>query len=61
MILHVEDVDAVYARAIELGYDPRPRLATQLGGGFFHLRDPDGHELSFAAPAERNRRGVAPR
>ena len=49
VILHVEDVDAIHARAIELGYEPEmsPRDAS-FGERFFHLRDPDGHELSFA-------------
>ncbi|MXZ63790.1 MAG: VOC family protein [Chloroflexi bacterium] len=49
VILHVEDVDAIHARAIELGYKPEmePRDAS-FGERFFHLRDPDGHELSFA-------------
>ncbi|MCY4455980.1 MAG: VOC family protein [Chloroflexi bacterium] len=49
VILHVEDVDAVYARAIELGYEPEaPPRDASFGERFFHLRDPDGHELSFA-------------
>ncbi len=49
VIFHVEDVDAIHARAIELGYEPEmsPRDAS-FGERFFHLRDPDGHELSFA-------------
>ncbi len=49
VILHVEDVDAIYARAIELGYEPEaPPRDASFGERFFHLRDPDGHELSFA-------------
>ncbi len=51
VILYVEDVDAVHARALELGLEPEaaPRDASW-GERFFHLRDPDGHELSFARP-----------
>ena len=48
-IFYVSDVDAIYARALELGFTPstKPRDA-QWGERFFHLSDPDGHELSFA-------------
>ena len=49
VIFHVEDVDAIHARAIELGYEPEaPPRDASFGERFFHLRDPDGHELSFA-------------
>lgn len=48
-IFHVSDVDAMYARAVEAGFTPEftPRDASW-GERYFHLRDPDGHELSFA-------------
>ena len=51
IVLYVGDVDAVHARAIEVGLEPEaaPRDAPW-GERFFHLRDPDGHELSFARP-----------
>jgi catechol 2,3-dioxygenase-like lactoylglutathione lyase family enzyme len=51
LIFHVSDVDAVYTRALELGLRPdfAPRDA-DWGERYFHLRDPDGHELSFARP-----------
>jgi uncharacterized glyoxalase superfamily protein PhnB len=51
VIFHVSDVDAVYARAVEGGMRPEtePRDAAW-GERFFHLTDPDGHELSFARP-----------
>jgi uncharacterized glyoxalase superfamily protein PhnB len=44
-------VDAFYARAVAAGLcpDSAPRDATW-GERFFHLTDPDGHELSFAQP-----------
>jgi catechol 2,3-dioxygenase-like lactoylglutathione lyase family enzyme len=50
-IFHVADVDALYARALENGIRPdtEPRDAAW-GERFFHLTDPDGHELSFARP-----------
>jgi catechol 2,3-dioxygenase-like lactoylglutathione lyase family enzyme len=49
VIFYVSDVDAIYRRAIELGYRPStsPQDASW-GERYFHLRDPDGHELSFA-------------
>lgn len=51
VIVYVTDVDAMYERARALGHVPlaAPRDAPW-GERFFHLRDPDGHELSFARP-----------
>lgn len=56
VIFHVSDVDAVYARAVEHGLNPQfaPRDASW-GERYFHLTDPDGHELSFARPLEQVR------
>jgi catechol 2,3-dioxygenase-like lactoylglutathione lyase family enzyme len=50
VIFYVADVDALYDRALAAGYQPTtaPRDA-EWGERFFHLIDPDGHELSFAA------------
>jgi uncharacterized glyoxalase superfamily protein PhnB len=51
VIFYVADVDALYDRALGAGYQPAtvPRDA-EWGERFFHLIDPDGHELSFARP-----------
>ena len=51
VIFYVADVDALYDRALTAGYQPAtvPRDA-KWGERFFHLIDPDGHELSFARP-----------
>ncbi|WP_321916068.1 MULTISPECIES: VOC family protein [unclassified Paraburkholderia] len=51
VILYVADVDAFYARALAAGAKPEfaPRDAPW-GERYFHLVDPDGHELSFARP-----------
>jgi catechol 2,3-dioxygenase-like lactoylglutathione lyase family enzyme len=48
-IFHVSDVDAMHARVVAGGYqaDTAPRDATW-GERYFHVTDPDGHELSFA-------------
>lgn len=51
VIFYVDDVDAFYANAIIQGHEPEtsPRDA-EWGERFFHITDPDGHELSFAKP-----------
>jgi uncharacterized glyoxalase superfamily protein PhnB len=51
VIFYDSDVDALYARAVAAGFRPEaaPRDAPW-GERFFHLTDPDGHELSFAWP-----------
>jgi catechol 2,3-dioxygenase-like lactoylglutathione lyase family enzyme len=51
VIFWVDDVDAAYARAVEHGYatETEPSDASW-GERYFHVRDPDGHELSFARP-----------
>jgi catechol 2,3-dioxygenase-like lactoylglutathione lyase family enzyme len=51
VIFYVADVDAFHARAVENGIRPdtAPHDAAW-GERYFHLTDPDGHELSFARP-----------
>lgn len=51
LIFHVADVDAQYECALAAGWQPSttPRDA-EWGERYFHLTDPDGHELSFARP-----------
>jgi catechol 2,3-dioxygenase-like lactoylglutathione lyase family enzyme len=51
VLFPVADVDAFHARACAAGLQPdgAPRDAPW-GERFFHLTDPDGHELSFATP-----------
>jgi catechol 2,3-dioxygenase-like lactoylglutathione lyase family enzyme len=51
LIFHVADVDAIYARALALGLRPHaPPRDAEWGERYFHITDPDGHELSFARP-----------
>jgi catechol 2,3-dioxygenase-like lactoylglutathione lyase family enzyme len=51
VIFYVSDVDAFYARAVTAGLQPDTAPAdAPWGERFFHLTDPDGHELSFARP-----------
>jgi catechol 2,3-dioxygenase-like lactoylglutathione lyase family enzyme len=50
IIFHVEDVDRFWAYLKEKDFNPaRPRDAAW-GEKYFHLYDPDGHELSLAQP-----------
>src|SRR3954470_12579458 len=51
VIFYVSDVDAFHARAVAAGLKPdTPPADAPWGERFFHLTDPDGHELSFARP-----------
>jgi uncharacterized glyoxalase superfamily protein PhnB len=51
VIVHVDDVDALHARARAAGLRPEaPPRDAEWGERYFHLVDPDGHELSFARP-----------
>lgn len=53
-IFWVDDVDAMHARAVAAGLRPEtPPADAPWGERYFHLRDPDGHELSFARPLTR--------
>ena len=50
IIFYVEDVDGFWAYLKEKEFNPdRPRDAAW-GERYFHMYDPDGHELSFAQP-----------
>ena len=49
LIFHVSDVDSLYNHIINRGLSPdfTPRDAVW-NERYFHITDPDGHELSFA-------------
>ena len=48
VIFYVDDVDACWGYLKGKGFEPeRPRNAAW-GERYFHILDPDGHELSFA-------------
>jgi uncharacterized glyoxalase superfamily protein PhnB len=51
LIFYASDVDALYERAISAGVSPdfSPRDAA-CSERYFHVTDPDDHEISFAAP-----------
>lgn len=54
VIFHVDDVDAVWAMLRDadavVEHDPTD---APWGERYFHARDPDGHELSFARPLDQ--------
>jgi catechol 2,3-dioxygenase-like lactoylglutathione lyase family enzyme len=53
LIFHVSDVDRFWAYLTEKGFHPdRPQDASW-GERYFPMRDPDGHELSFARPISK--------
>lgn len=54
VIFYDSDVDGLHARLAAAGLRPdtEPRDA-EWGERFFHITDPDGHELSFAWPLRR--------
>ena len=49
VVFHVDDVDALYRHLVQAGLTPAtiPKDAPW-GERYFHINDPDGHELSFA-------------
>ncbi len=56
VIFWVDDVDALHAAVIESGHEPSTSPAdAPWGERYFHVLDPDGHELSFARPLDHPR------
>ncbi|MEC5404278.1 VOC family protein [Paraburkholderia sp. MPAMCS5] len=51
VIVYVSDVDAMYRKALAAGLTPSLTPSdAPWGERYFHITDPDGHELSFARP-----------
>lgn len=50
LIFRVPDVDSFWAHLKEKGLRPEAPRDALWGERYFHLSDPDGHELSFAHP-----------
>ena len=54
VIFYESDVDALYERLVAAGIRPQaPPRDAEWGERFFHVSDPDGHEISFARPLAR--------
>jgi catechol 2,3-dioxygenase-like lactoylglutathione lyase family enzyme len=50
-IFYESDIDALYDRLVVAGIRPAaPPRDAEWGERFFHVTDPDGHEISFAWP-----------
>ena len=53
IIFYCDDVDNAHAYLLSKGYHaPKPKNAPW-GERFFHIKDPDGHELSIAKPLSK--------
>ncbi len=50
LIFYVMDVDALWNHLKERGFHPEVPRDACWGERYFHMPDPDGHELSFARP-----------
>ena len=50
IIFHVKDVDELWTYLKANGFNPPEPRNASWGERYFHLHDPDGHELSFAKP-----------
>jgi catechol 2,3-dioxygenase-like lactoylglutathione lyase family enzyme len=51
VVFWVDDVDAMYRRALAAGFEAEMSPTdAPWGERYFHIHDPDGHELSFARP-----------
>ncbi|MEE9211738.1 MAG: VOC family protein [Phycisphaeraceae bacterium] len=53
-IFRVRGVDRHYRQLVDAGLRPDPPTDAAWGERFFHITDPDGHELSFAEPLPAN-------
>ena len=49
-ILQVDGVDDLYRALKDRGLEPESPSDGEWGERYFHITDPDGHELSFAEP-----------
>jgi catechol 2,3-dioxygenase-like lactoylglutathione lyase family enzyme len=50
MIFYVADADAFWEYLRGKGFNPESPRDASWGERYFHMSDPDGHELSFARP-----------
>jgi catechol 2,3-dioxygenase-like lactoylglutathione lyase family enzyme len=48
LIFYVTDVDVLWNHLKDFGFDPEIPRDASWGERYFHVPDPDGHELSFA-------------
>src|SRR5216683_3481662 len=48
VIFRIDDADVYYNRLVAAGLEPEAPQDASWGERFFHIRDPDGHEISLA-------------
>lgn len=48
IVLHTDDVDGMHRHLTESGFEAPSPWDAPWGERYFHLRDPDGHEVSIA-------------
>ena len=54
LIFYESDLDGLFARLVAAGHRPQaPPRDAEWGERFFHVTDPDGHEISFAHPLNK--------
>ena len=49
----VEGVDSTYTKLKDSGLEPELPRDGEWGERYFHMKDPDAHELSFAEPLSK--------
>jgi catechol 2,3-dioxygenase-like lactoylglutathione lyase family enzyme len=52
IVFHVTNVDALWTQLNERGFHPEIPQDASWGERYFHMPDPDGHQLSFARPLQ---------
>jgi catechol 2,3-dioxygenase-like lactoylglutathione lyase family enzyme len=52
LVFHVTDVDSLWPYLWEKGFNREVPRDASWGERYFHMLDPDGHELSFARPIQ---------
>ena len=52
LVFHVTDVDGLWTYLNKSGFDPAIPQDASWGERYFHMPDPDGHQLSFARPLQ---------
>ena len=52
LIFYVLDVDQFWTYLRERGFQPESPQDASWGERYFHMHDPDGHELSFTRPLQ---------
>ena len=50
VVFRLDDVDAYHRSLVESGLEPETPRDASWGERYYHVIDPDGHELSFAQP-----------